>query len=184
MKNSMTAIALTASIMMLSACGSDGDAATEGAAETAATTNDWDATDACALLDKAAVGAALNDPVTETSLAFVNQASGPNAATSECTYRLTSGGTATLMARRSPIADNTPEAIAIARKGTQETLAAFGDATIEDVDGLGKAAFYVPRVSQMNVFIDDDKFVILTLGTAPAATAKATAVELVGKIGA
>lgn len=184
MTKSMTIFALTASILMLSACGSGGDTATEGAAETVAATDDWDATDACALLDKDAVGAALNDPVTETSLAFVNEASGPNAATSECTYRLTSGGTAMLMARRSPIADNTPEAIATARKGMEETMAAFGGATVEDVPNLGKAAFYVPKVSQMNVFIDDDKFVILTLTTAPAATAKATAVELVGKIGA
>lgn len=184
MKHSQITFALTASILMLSACGSGADSATEGEVKTAAATDNWDATDACALLDKAAVGAALNDPVTETSLAFVNEASGPNAATSECTYRLTSGGTAMLMARRSPIADNTPEAIAIARKGMEETMAAFGGAVIEDVDGLGKAAFYVPKVSQLNVFIDDDKFVILTLATAPAATAKATAVELVRKIGA
>lgn len=167
---------------LLASCGGTGEA--DGTGRTGAhIANSWDATDACALLDKAEVGAALNDPVTKTSLAFVNQAAGPNAATSECTYQLQSGGKAQLMARRSPISDNTKEAMDLARKGTEQTLAAFGRKTVEDVPGLGKSAFFVPGINQLNVFLDGDKFVILTVGTASEAQAKSIAIALVNKIG-
>jgi hypothetical protein len=150
--------------------------------ETAAATANWDATDACGLLDKAAVGAALNDKVTETSLALVHQPSGAEAATSECTYMLAGGGRATLMTRNSPIADNTPAAMAQARKSTEQSVSAFSDKKVEDVTGIGKAAFFVPGINQLNVFIDESKFVVLTIGSAPEPSAKATAVELIRKI--
>lgn len=171
--------------IVLTSCGPGGGAtggnatASQGApAQTAA----WDATDACALLDRDALGAALNDQVTETSLALVHQASGKEAATSECTYLLAGGGRASLMTRNSPIADNDAEAIALARKATEQSMAAFSDKKVEDVPGIGKAAFFVPGINQMNVFIDDSRFVILTIGSAPDATAKATAIALVEKI--
>jgi hypothetical protein len=168
--------------LLLAGCGGgtkDG-AAADGEAKVAA--DGWDASDACALLDKAAVGAALGDNVTETSLAFVNKTEGSNAATSECTYRLAGGSTATLMARRSPIGDNSDTAIKQTRETTEKTMAAFSDKKIEDVAGLGKAAFFVPGINQMNVFLDDSRFVILTIGSAPGATAKDIASALVGKI--
>lgn len=169
--------------LMLAGCGGGAkdDAAADGDAKVVAA-NGWDASDACALLDKAAVGAALGNTVTETSLAFVNKAEGSNAATSECSYRLANGDTATLMARRSPIGDNSDAAIKQTREATAKTMAAFSDKKIEDVAGLGKAAFFVPGINQLNVFLDGDKFVILTIGGAPAASAKGTAVALVGKI--
>lgn len=169
--------------LLLTGCGGgakDGTAA-DGEAKTAAASG-WDASDACALLDRTAVGAALGDKVTETSLAFVSKAEGANAATSECTYRLAGGSTATLMARLSPIGDNSDAAIRQTRETTEKTMAAFSDKKIEDVAGLGKAAFFVPGINQMNVFLDDSRFVILTIGSAPAATAKDTAAALVGKI--
>ncbi|SEH16719.1 hypothetical protein SAMN05428974_1840 [Sphingopyxis sp. YR583] len=169
-------------VLLLAGCdgGAKDEAAEKGEAKIAA--SGWDASDACALLDKAAVGAALGDTVTETSLAFVNKAEGANAATSECTYRLAGGSSATLMARRSPIADNSDAAIRQTRETTEKTMAAFSDKKIVDVAGLGKAAFFVPGINQMNVFLDDSRFVILTIGSAPDATAKDVAVELVGKI--
>lgn len=145
----------------------------------AAATSGWDATDACKLLDKAALGAALGDTVTETGLAFVHQPSSAEAATSECTYRLKGGGTATLMARRSPIADNTSEVIAQARKTTESAMRAFSDKALEDIPDLGKAAFFVPGINQMNVFLDDQRFLILTLGTAPDDRARDIAADLV-----
>jgi hypothetical protein len=175
------AILPVATALILGACGSDKQTA-KGDTDVTSATAGWDATDACALLDKAAVGAALKDEVTEASVSLVNQASGANAATSECTYLLASGGRASLMARSSPIADNTPEAIALARNATQETVAAFTDKKVEDVPGLGKAAFFVPGINQLNVFIDDKRFVILTISSAANATAKATAVDLFDNI--
>jgi len=168
--------------LLLAACGGG---AVDGAADdgdSKAVASDWDASDACALLDKAAVGAALGDTVTETSLAFVTKAEGNNAATSECTYMLAGGSRATLMARRSPIADNNDAAIKQTRETTEKTMAAFSDKKIEDVAGLGKAAFFVPGINQMNVFLDDSRFVILTIGSAPEATAKDVAAALVKKI--
>jgi hypothetical protein len=170
--------------LLLAGCGGgETGAKTESDGKGAATAaSGWDASDACALLDKAAVGAALGDSVTGTSLAFVNKAEGANAATSECTYRLAGGGAATLMARLSPIGDNSDAAIKATRETTEKTMAAFSDKKIEDVMGLGKAAFFVPGINQLNVFLDDSRFVILTISNAPDATAKDTAVGLIGKL--
>ena len=189
MMKKQTAIGLAGAtaILLLGGCGGTGGSSTgnSGAAvanDTNVATGTWDATDACALLDKAALGAALKDQVTEASLGLVHQASGGEAATSECTYLLASGGRASFMARNSPIADNTDGAIAAARKATQQSVSAFIDKKVEDVPGLGKAAFFVPGINQLNVFIDDSKFVILTIGSAPDATAKETAVALVRDI--
>jgi hypothetical protein len=177
------ALAITSvSIVVLAGCGGAGENEGNVQSKTNTATAGWNAADACSLLDKAAVGAALGDTVTEASLGLVNQASGPNAATSECTYLLESGGRASLMTRNSPIADNTPEAIALARNATQKTVAAFTDKKIEDIPDLGIAAFFVPGINQLNVYIDDKRFVILTISSAPNAGAKAMAVDLFKKI--
>lgn len=183
MRTGVNFIGTALGVLMLAGCGGGekNDTAADGDAKMVAA-NDWDASDACALLDKAAVGTALGSAVTETSLAFVNKAEGSNAATSECTYRLANGDSATLMARRSPIGDNSDAAIKQTREATAKTMAAFSDKKIEDVAGLGKAAFFVPGINQLNVFLDGEKFVILTITSAPAASAKDTAVALVGKI--
>ena len=174
-------LATCAVTLILTGCGSSGDAGRD-ANSGAERVSGWDATNACALLDKAEVGAALGDEVSETNLALVNQASGPNAATSECTYMLASGSRASLMARNSPIADNTDASIKLARNATQETVSAFTDKKVEDIPGIGKAAFFVPGINQLNVFIDDKRFVILTISSAPNESAKATAVDLFAKI--
>lgn len=166
--------------LLLAGCGSadkgDGDAPAPRA------TSNWDASDACALLDKAAIGAALGDAVSETGLGLVNKAEGANAATSECTYILASGGRASLMARQSPIGDNSDAAIKQTRDTLEQTMAAFTDKKIEDIEGLGKAAFFVPGINQLNVFLDDSRFVVLTVGSAPGDKAKDIAVGLVGQI--
>ena len=190
-KQTALSLAGATAILLLAGCGGNGGSSTGNSSSTTTTTttNDpkaatggWDATDACALLDKATLGAALKDQVTEASLGLVHQASGAEAATSECTYLLASGGRASFMARNSPIADNTDGAIAAARKVTQQSVSAFTDKKVEDVPGLGKAAFFVPGINQLNVFLDDNKFVILTISGAPNATAKETAVALVREI--
>lgn len=172
-------VALVATLALAACGGSQQGGKNE---KSLAQTTDWNATDACQLLDKAALGAALGDTVTETSLAFVHQPTAVEAATSECTYRLKGGSTATLMARRSPIADNTPEAIAQTRKATEATMRAFSDKAIEDVPNLGKAAFFVPGINQMNVFLDDKRFVILTVGSASKDRAKDIASDLVKRV--
>ena len=79
------------------------------------------------------------------------------------------------MTRNSPIADNTDEAIKLASNATQQSVSAFTDKKVEDILGLGKAAFFVPGIYQLNVFIDDKRFAILTISSAPNESAKATA---------
>ncbi len=179
MKHQTLLILVSTTTLMLAGCGGTGDSSDAGTSNggTVATAG-WDATDACKLLDKEAVGAALNDKVTEATVGLVNQASGANAATSECTYMLESGGRASLMTRNSPISDNTDDAIKLARNATQQSVSAFTDKKIEDIPGLGKAAFFVPGINQLNVFIDDKRFAILTISSAPNESAKATAVDL------
>lgn len=182
MNKTIICLAATA---MLAACGgrppADGNAAAgnDAVAAPAARPAGWDATNACALLDKAVLGAALGDSVVETRLGLVHQPSAVDAATSECTYVLKGGGEARLMARRSPIDDNTPEAMAQARNATAAAMRAFSDKPVEDVPGLGKAAFFVPGINQMNVFLDTKRFVVLTIGTAPRDAAKDLASRLV-----
>lgn len=179
MKKSM--ILTLGAALALAACGGAQDGGKDE--KSMAATSGWDATDACKLLDKTVVGTALGDTVAETSLAFVHQPTASEAATSECTYRLEGGGTATLMARRSPIADNTPEVIAQTRKATESAMRAFSDKSVEDIPGLGKAAFFVPGINQMNVFLDSERFVILTLGSVRGDRAKDIATDLVKKVG-
>lgn len=170
--------------LLLAGCGGSqgGDQAAGSDGKVAAAASGWDATDACDRLDKAAVGTALGDTVTETSLAFVHQSMGSDASTSECTYQLAGGGKATLMTRNSPIADNTPEVMAMTKKTTAGAMAAFSSKPIEDVPGLGISAFFVPGINQMNVFLDDRRFVVLTIDGAPADKAKQIAADLVRKV--
>ena len=178
-------IALVAGLGMtiLAGCGGGAKEDASGGGETkVAAADGWDASDACALLDKAAVGEALKDQVTEATVSLVNKAEGANAGSSECTYMLASGGRASLLTRKSPIADNTDEAIAQTRASTAKTVAAFTDKPVEDVPGLGKSAFFVPGINALNIFLDDSRFVILTIGSAPRDTAKDVAVALAGKI--
>jgi hypothetical protein len=144
----------------------------------------WNATDACTLLDKAVVGAALSAQVTEAQLSLVHEADGSSAATSECTYTLAGGGRASFMARWSPIADNSDGAMNAAKNATAASIKAFSDKPVEDIAGLGKKAFFVPGINQLNVFIGEDKFVIITLASADNATAKDIAAGLAKKVGA
>ena len=72
-----------ASVAALAACGGpQGGGKDEGGEATTATAaaSGWDATNACARLDKAALGAALGDTVTETNLGLVHQATAVEAA--------------------------------------------------------------------------------------------------------
>lgn len=177
--------ACLAATAALAACGGDkpaGGGGGDAAPAATAAAPGWDATDACALLDKDRLGAALGDTVTETRLALVHQPTAVEAATSECTYVLKGGGEAQLMARRSPIDDNTPETMAQTRKATASAMSAFSSKAVEDVPGLGRLAFFVPGINQMSVFLDEKRFVILTIGTAPQDKAKDLATQLVKDI--
>lgn len=155
---------------------------------TAATENPpaWNAADACSILDKAAVAEILGREIASTQLSLVHEADAANAATSECAYLGADGASvARLMTRWSPINDNTAEAIAMARSTTEASMKAFSSVPLEDVPGLGKAAFLAPTISQLNVFIDDARMIMVTVEKVPdGAQGKDLAVAMAKKAGA
>jgi len=175
--------------VLLAGCGGGGSSesgASGEAAEAAGTGGmpaDWKATDACSIIDKAEMAEVMKTEVTETSLGLVHEPDGMTAATSDCTYTLKDGGTVTVMTRWSPTADNTPETIAATRSASASALKAFSDKPLEDVPGVGKAAFMVPGINQFNVFLDDSRMMVISLGGVPAGEEKERAIALVGKAG-
>lgn len=183
--SSKSMIAAGFACLLLAGCGGASDG--EGEADTAAAEGgmpaNWKATDACSIIDKAEMGEVMKSEVSETSVAFVHEPGAADAGTSECTYIFADGGRASVMTRWSPIADNTDEAIATARSTTAATVAAFTDKPVEDVPGVGKSAFFVPGINQFNVFLDDSRMMIITLGSAPNEEAKDRAIALVAKAG-
>ena len=146
----------------------------------------WNAADACSILDKAAVAEILGREISSTQLSLVHEAGSADAATSECAYLGADGASvARLMARWSPINDNTTEAIAMARSTTEASMKAFSSVPLEDVPGLGKAAFLAPNISQLNVFIDDARMIMVTVEKVPdGAQGKDLAVAMAKKAGA
>lgn len=142
---------------------------------------EWKATDACAMIDRTAMSELLGKPVSETSLALVHEANGAEAATSECSYLFEDGSRASLMLRWSPIADNTEGAINLARNTLKQTAEAFG-AKVDDVPGVGKAAFWVAKTDSLNAFIGGDKFLIVNTPSGPHS--KEQAVAVARKLGA
>ena len=171
-------IALIAASLTLAGCGRS-DSAKPGeqsaAKDAGAAPTGWNAADACSVVDKAKMAAAVGKPVSEASLGLVHVGSGgSDATTSECSYIMADGERASVQLRWSPISDNTPEAMTAARKTSEQTIAAFGG-TVEAVEGLGKSAFWIGKIDAMNVFIGDDKFAIITLPSSPTSKDQATA---------
>lgn len=174
-------------VLALAGCGEKGTGdGGKDAAPAAAGKADWNAADACSILDKAVVGEALKQEAGETLLGLVHQADSVTASTSECTYTGKDGATvARLMTRWSPINDNTAETIASTKAATVSALKAFSDTPVEDIAGLGKAAFFVPGIDQLTVFLDDARMIALTLDKVPdGASGKDIAVALAKKAGA
>ncbi len=177
--NKLPFIALLACSLTLAGCGGGTEAAKQGeqaeAASGAAAPKGWNAADACSVVDKAKMAATTGKPVSEATLGLVHESSGgSDAATSECSYIMEDGSRASVQLRWSPIDDNTPEAMSMARKTSEQTIAAFGG-TIETIDGLGKSAFWAGKIDTLNVFIGDDKFAIITLPSSPSSKEQATA---------
>ena len=167
-------------LAVLSACGGDrGDGNT--AATSASTSGgkkppaNWNAVDACKVIDGATYGGFVGKTVKSTSLALERESDGVTAATSQCSYELSDGQRVTIMLRWSPINDNTEGAINAARDGLNATVKAF-NGKVESVDGLGKAAYWVEIANSLNVFIGEDKFAIISVPASPSARDQAIAI--------
>lgn len=185
MSRSMMLAAVAASLTLAGCDGEPADKSDSASAAAAksgrAPPRDWNAADACAVVDKAAMSAILGQAVTETRLDNVSQSDGATAVTSECSYQLADGGSATLMLRWSPIGDNSEGSINLTRNGLEQTLKGFGG-HVETVGGLGKAAFWAAMTKSLNVFVGEDKFAIITVPASDAS--KEQAVALAHKLGA
>lgn len=185
--NKVMIVAALACTTLIAGCGSGdkggeaGKAGSEPAAAASGMPASWKATDACSIVTSAEMAEVMKAEVSEATVGLVNEAAGNNAATSECTYLFKDGSRATVMTRWSPIDDNNEAAIGTAKSTVAETVKAFTDRPVEDVAGLGKAAFFVPKINQLNVFLDDARMVMVTIASAPDATAKDQAVALARK---
>lgn len=185
--NKMMMMAALACTTLIAGCsggdkgGEGGKAAAEPAAAAGAMPASWKATDACSIVTSAEMAEVMKAEVSEATVGLVNEAAGNNAATSECTYLFKDGSRATVMTRWSPIDDNDDAAISGARSTVAETVKAFTDRPVENIDGVGKAAFFVPKINQLNVYLDDARLVMITISSAPDATAKDQAVALARK---
>lgn len=142
--------AFPAILLPLAACGSGG--AGGGAL------GSWKATDACALLDKAKVAQVMGQPVAETKLAPVVEDSGNGVSFSNCTYTMADGRMVSFMARNSTDAAHTPADIA----NTKKQLADMSPQQFEDVPGLGRTAYWSTGLKQLNVYLDEHRWLIFT----------------------
>lgn len=183
--------ALLLAALLLTGCGATGggDANDDGASKPAADAGgepaNWQASDACTILDKAALAAALKQDIPDATLALVHQAGAAEAATSECSYIGADGApVASLQARWSPIADGTDETIAAAHAATAASVKAFTDKPVEEIAGLGKAAYFVPGINQLHVYYDASRSIVLSLPRLPeGVNGKDVAVELARQAG-
>lgn len=119
---------------------------------------DWPAEDACSLLDRSTVGAALGIDVVASELATVVPRTEATAGFSTCFYKLGNGQQVAFMARQTPVANNSPEAI---QRDRIEIESVVGG--VEDVSGVGKGAFWVPKLRQLVVYLGDDRYFTLTM---------------------
>lgn len=146
-----------------------------GSASGGPATSDWTAADACALVDRGDLAEAVGVGVTGTRLIEPQAGGTESAAMSQCDYTLEGGQTVSLFTRLAPIAENSDASIGRARDGA----ALLDRAGVETVPGLGRAAFWLPTLRQLQMFAGDDRFVTVTMpieGDADAARTQATAI--------
>jgi hypothetical protein len=157
---------LTATLMLASCggtpAGKDGNTAAPEA--TPATATSFNAEDACALLPKEKVAEVTGLKVDSATLSRVIPATADTAGFSSCSYGFAGGGSLDFFARKSPVADNTPEAIQRTKQGMIDNLGAKP----VDVPGLGAAAFSVEQMHQLHVFIGGDRYIYFVSAAPPA----------------
>ena len=164
-------LGVVSALAVLAACGGEDAPSDEGATGTAAAAG-WDAAQACAMLDAAKLSALTGMAFETAKLSPMSPMTETSAAVSMCEYGGTGGATASLLTREAPYDDATPEAIETARtaNGMMEPA--------EDVPGIGKAALWrkAPMAKSLQVFYDERRSVVVTLGGREATLEQASAV--------
>jgi hypothetical protein len=166
-------------LVMVSGCSGseEGNSPIQGnqTSATPAESRDWNAADACALVDEGIVAQAAGSDVTQASLSGASQGGEAVAALSTCTYSLAGGGSISVLTRRSPIADFSPQAVEQAR-----TMGGMMQPAV-DVPGLGQAALWTSQVNTLQLFIDDSRYATINLVGVKGDT-KAIATAIASKI--
>jgi len=156
----------------LAGCGGEGTSSDAPASGPAASASGWDAAQACAMLDPAKLSALTGMAFETAKLTPMSPMTEDSAAVSMCEYSGAGGASANLLTREAPYDDATPEAIELARtaNGLMEPA--------EDVPGLGKAALWreAPMAKSLQVFFDERRSVVVTLGGRDATLAQASAI--------
>lgn len=163
----MRKLLIVTSAALLSACGGQpaapgNEAAPAGEAAPAAASG-FNAEDACALLPKEKVAEIAGVQVDDAALSRVTQGTAETAGFSQCTYNFAGGGTIDFFARRSPVDDNSPEAIQRTKQGLVENIGA----KVSDIPGLGIAAFSAEPMSQLHVFFGGSRYIYFMSMTPP-----------------
>ena len=164
-------------LLALSACGGGAEDKADGTAAQQngpALAEGWTKPDACAVLNKAAYGAAIDQSVNTAELTMPHPSDGTTAATSECFYTVEGAGRYSVLLRWSPIHDNSEGSINSTRSGLALVTKALGG-SVETLTGVGKAAFWVERTGSLNVFIGEDRMAIINVPTGAAAKGQAIA---------
>lgn len=170
----------SATCLLMAACAAAPDtpdpkeasSATENRAQSAQKSNKIDA---CALVPKSAVETILGQKVQSADLVREMEGTSGTAAFSECRYQLDARQMITLSARRSPVADNTPEAI----KQVRDTMKEMTGKEATDVAGLGDTAFWFGGTRQLHVFHGGNIYLYVTMmNFKDEAQAKEKATEL------
>ena len=177
----LTAILLSAGLALgssLLACTSTKDAdARAGAAKPGASeprSPKLNRLDACALLSKAEVEQTLKQSVTSVDPERASEGSADTAASSQCSYKTVASQTVELFARRSPVADNSAEAI----QRVRDTMKEITQKEPAEVKGLGDTAFWTAG-RQLHVFAGGNLyFYVSMMNFKDEADARAKAAEL------
>lgn len=134
----------------------------------------FNATDACALLDKDIVERTLGSTVSATKLEGVVQPTDGTAGFSYCVYELADGRKPSFFTRWSPIVDSDAAGIAKTRAG----IAELSKISPVDVPEVGTGSFWVGGMNQLHIFPAKDRYVFFTFLGQDEATAKADAIKL------
>ncbi len=130
--------------------------------------------EACALLAKVEVEKILGQPVEAANPGRLTEGTETTAAASQCLYKTASAQTVELFARRSPVDDNTPEAI----QRVRDTLKELTQKTPVEVAGLGDTAFWTAS-RQLHVFAQGHLyFYVAMMNFKDEVKAKTKAIEL------
>jgi hypothetical protein len=165
---------------LLTACNAieNGNPTTPGATAPATQPSKSNKLAACALLSKTEVEKILGQTVESVGASRMTEGTDATAAASQCSYRTTSAQTVEFFARRSPVADNTPEAI----QRVRDTLKDITQKTPLDVAGVGDAAFWTTS-RQLHVFTQGNLyFYVSMMNFKDEADAKAKAIELTRQV--